>query len=80
MRLPCILRGVSGVPIKNGDQSLMTAAKRTTILPPRPADRGVRRATSAGFSLFELLIAMSVIAIIAAVAVPRLCLRRHHRN
>jgi prepilin-type N-terminal cleavage/methylation domain-containing protein len=49
----------------------MTAAKRTTTLQSRPADRRVRRATRAGFSLFELLIAMSVIAIIAAVAVPR---------
>jgi prepilin-type N-terminal cleavage/methylation domain-containing protein len=49
----------------------MTAAKRTTTLQSRPADRGVRRATRSGFSLFELLIAMSVMGIIAAVAVPR---------
>ena len=57
----------------------MTAAQRIKILPSPTAHRGVRRAARraascsarGGFSLFELLIAMSVIAIIAAVAVPR---------
>ena len=49
----------------------MTRPQRTTTPSPRPASRGGRRATRAGFSLFELVIAMSVIGILAAVAVPR---------
>jgi len=57
----------------------MTAAQSTRILSSPTAVRGVRRggrcaascSARGGFSLFELLIAMSVIAIIAAVAVPR---------